>query len=202
MTSHSAVNHLNAFEADTWRILYECRWNKGRRRQVAPTLVKLLQMREEPLLQRAISCVARIGCCNEIGALSALVPHVARLATDGSDLTQRMAVGTLYAIGRDNPEAAVESLKSASQRSILLVPALQALVQIGPAARPAAGLFQEATKHPQSKVRCLGMRGLVAVSGNSSKTCAFLKRMIKSDKSRAVRDTAGKLLRRLTATGG
>jgi hypothetical protein len=200
MASHSAVNLLNTLEADNWRQLYECRWNKARRRKVVPILVRLLQLREEPVLQRTLSCVARIVCCDEIGALSAVVPNVARLATDGSDLTQRMAVGVLYGIGRDNPEAAVGSLKSASQRSNLLVPALQALIQIGPAARPAAGLFQKATKHQQSKVRCLGLRGLVAVYGNSPKTSAFLKKTITSDKSRAVRDMAEKLMRRLAAT--
>ncbi len=190
----SASKILDELEADDFALLYECRWSKKRRDEVLPVLTRLARHRDREIRHRAMWAIHRIGHCFRKGAMKATVPEVTRNMIDEDPLTRKIATSTLIAVGHDNPSVAVPALIEASKEPELLVPALQALMGIGVRRRKAAPVFREATNHNQAKIRCLAIRGLREVTTVAEATPILESAL--NDRSRQVRETAAKMLRR------
>jgi HEAT repeat protein len=189
----NASKTLDSLEADNWRLLYDCRWSPERRTELVPVLCHLLKDSDLGICKRAISAVGRIGHCNRRGALKKLIPAIAQFLDHDDELTRRMAVGTLIAVGADNPKIAVPALVRAAQREELLIPAMQALIEIGKPAKASTPLFVEKANHHQCKIRLLAIRGLDVVDASKSEAFPLLERALK-DRCAEVRINAAKIL--------
>lgn len=190
---NDATATLDLLEADMSRSLYRCRYDRKHRDATIPVLLELLAVDDLAIKQRTMRAVATIGHCNEIGALVRLVPILCKDLQDEDELTRRTAVGALFAVGSDNPQAAVPALVQACDDAKLLDAALLALIEIGEAARPAAPCFRRFASHRHGKVRRLVMRGLGAVGADDTESRAILQTGV-SDRNQSVREMALRVL--------
>ncbi len=190
----SARAILDAYEADDFAYLLECRWSKQRRDEVLPVLTRLLRHRDREIRHRGMWNIHRIGYCFRKGAMKDVVPIIVKNMDDSDDLTRRIATSTLIAVGADHPSAAVPALIRAAEDPERLEPALQALMGIGPRARTATPVFLEATRHKQARIRRLALRGLMEVATKAQAEAALEHAL--DDRSRPVRETAAKLLQK------
>lgn len=189
----NASDTLDSLEADNWRLLYECRWSPERRAEVVPALIGLIEDDNLSTCQRAMRAAARIGACDTRGALNEFVAPVAKLLEHDDELARQVAAGTLCAIGADNPAIAVPALVHAARREELLVPAMQALIEMGDLAKGAASLFVAKANHRHAKVRRLAVRGLIAIGVPESVAIPVLQSALK-DRNSAVRGAAAKAI--------
>ena len=158
-----------------------------------PILLELLAVDDLAIRQRAMRAVAKIGHCNELGALARLVPSLCTDLYHQDELTRRTAVGALFAVGSDNPQAAVTALVQACDDDDLLDAALLALIEIGMAAQPAATCFHRFATHRHGKIRRLVMRGLGAIGANDAESRAVLQTGT-GDRNRRVREMAQRVM--------
>ena len=194
MANASAI--LDSLEAETWRDLYRCRYDREHREAILPILAKLLGDPDVEIHQRALRAVGRIGACDTIGALSTLVPLVCAYTRDANPLTRGIAIGVLYGIGRDNPDAAVPALVNASSDTALLDTSLLALISMGTRAQDAIPCFQRFTSHPKGKVRRLALRGLGSTNASDANSLSIISAAIR-DRNQEVRKMAQKVLSRI-----
>jgi HEAT repeat protein len=141
-----------------------------------------------------MSALARIGGCNQSGALREAVRGVVSFLQHEDELTRNIAIGTLNSIGRDAPDISVPALLAAAEDDRLLVPTMHALISVGKPAIAATSLFVLALGHRLSKVRRLGIRGLQAIEAiDATRT---LVESCLTDASSEVRNMAAKVLKR------
>lgn len=188
-----ATATLDALESNMSRSLYDCRYDRERRAATIPILLELLGVDDVAIKQRAMRAIARIGRCNELGALGELVPLICMGLRHDDELTRRTAVGVLFAVGSDNPEVAVPALVEACDEGRLLDAALLALIEIGAAARAATSCFHRFATHRQGKIRRLVMRGLGAIGADDADSRAILQTGL-VDRNKRVREMAHRVL--------
>lgn len=190
MPSPSA--QLKHLDANQWDALYRCRTDPDHREKLLPTLQALLENSDPKIRLRALHAVARIGPCQQVGALAKLVPIVATLSQSEDLLTRRTAIGCLYGIGLDHPQSAVPALINACEERELLDCALLALVELKKEASPALPLYHRLASHKQAKIRRLALRGLAVVEASDAHSRAIIQTALQ-DKSQVVRKVAEKL---------
>lgn len=185
-------SQLDRLEANQWHALYRCRTDPDHRKKLIPKLQSLLENPEAEIQQGALRAVARIGPCQQVGALATLVPSVATLSQSEDLLTRKTAIGCLHNIGGDHPQSAVPALIKACDDPQLLEGALLALVDFKKAASPALPLYHRLTGHKQAKIRRLALRGLSAMEAGDKRSREIIQAAL-HDKSQVVRQLAEKL---------
>jgi HEAT repeat protein len=188
-----ATATLDRLEADMWRELYRCRYDQDHREATISVLADLLGNPSSEVHQRALRAVGRIGLCDVVGALSALVPLVCRYTQDPDLLTRRTAVGVLHGVGRDNPDVAVPALVRACGDDSLMDAALLALISIGRNAQTAIPCFHKCATHSKGKIRRLAMRGLGATNADDDQSRSILQGALE-DRNQRVREMAQRVL--------
>ncbi|MBC8354158.1 MAG: HEAT repeat domain-containing protein [Planctomycetes bacterium] len=188
-----AIATLDALEANMSRALYRCRFDAEHRDATLPVLAALLAEDDTAIRQRAMRAVATIGHCDTTRALAALVPLLCANLLHADELTRGTAVGALFAVGQDNPEAAVPALIDACDAESLLDRSLLALIEMGEAARSAVPCFRRFATHRNGKIRRLVMRGLGAIGADDEDSRTVLNAGLR-DPNKRVRDMAQKAL--------
>ncbi len=183
---------LDRLDANQWEALYRCRTDPDHRQKLLPILQALLENPDPEIRLRALHAVARIGPCQQVGALATLVPIVATLSQSEDLLTRKTAIGCLHGIGQDHPQSAVPALINACEERQLLDNALLALIDLKKKASPALPLYHRLASHPQAKIRRLALRGLAAMEACDARSHAIIQTALQ-DKSQAVRQLAEKL---------
>ncbi len=179
---------LDRVNADNWAVLYRCRWSKPDAEHVVPDLAQLLESESPQITQEALRALFRIGT----PAVSA-APHVARLTRSLDHMTKHLAVLTLGQIAHTNPGLCVEPLASALNDPICCRDALRALAFIGLEANRALDRVKPLISDPDTKVRKAAVVTAAAINVSDPDVIKLLRRA-SADRSKVVREAAGKFL--------
>ncbi|HZN32389.1 MAG TPA: hypothetical protein VFB80_01170 [Pirellulaceae bacterium] len=188
MKSNTDKALLHSVERNDRALLFKARWDRGTARQVVPPLIRVLESHDASLVLRALSAFLCIGPEAHSAARS-----IAKLLTVADERIFNTAAIALAAVSLKKPKLAVSPLLEMSKDADRLKYAMFGLVELGPGAKSAGGVFVRAYDSRDSRIRRLALRGLKELGVDARTAVPVLKRAL-SDSSQEIRKYAKKIL--------
>jgi hypothetical protein len=180
---------LDRVNADNWAGLYRCRWSVPDAERIVPQLAHLLESDDSQIIDEALRALFRIGTA----AVSATVP-VARLTQSQVPITKQLAVLTLGQIAHTVPALCVAPLASVLTDPMCCRDAMRVLAFIGPEAETALDRVLPLFKDTDAKIRKAAVVAAASINADHPDVIEIL-RLAANDRSKIVREAAGKFLR-------